>query len=172
VGVVGNLKHTELMNEMSWVESPIFYRPLPQEPRGSMIAVRVRGDMGSMAAEMRNRLAAFDPGIPVAEIEPLTSRLSKILAYPRFRAMMFAFFALSALLLSAVGLHGVLSQFVAQRTPELGIRRAVGAQTYHVLLLIARQGGLSVIAGLVAGVAMINFATPVLSTLLYAIPPP
>jgi len=168
VGVVGNLKHTELMNEMAWVESPIFYRPLAQEPRQSVqIAVRARGDASAVAGEIRKRLAALDAGIPVGPVEPLSSRLSKILAYPRFRAMILAFFALDALLLSAVGLHGVLSQFVAQRTPELGVRRAVGAQTHHLLLLIARQGGLPVIAGLGVGIVLMLFGSRLLGNLLY-----
>ena len=170
VGVAGNLKHTELMNEMSWVESPILYRPLAQEPRGSMqIAVRCRGEMAPVAAEIRKRLSAFNAAVPVAEVEPLASRLSKILAYPRFRAMMLASFALGALLLSAVGLHGVLSQFVAQRTPELGVRRAVGAQNHHLVALIARQGGIPVLAGLAAGMAVTNFGSRVLASLLYGV---
>ncbi len=68
--------------------------------------------------------------------------------------MVLAFFALSAMILSAVGLHGVLSQLVAQRIPEFGIRRAVGAQTRDLICLIARQGGVAVVAGLAAGVCL------------------
>ena len=172
VGVVGNLKHTTLMNEMSWVATPIFYRPLAQEPRQSMgIVMRTAGDEGSVVQEMQRQIAAVDPSIPVNEVETLTARLSKPLAYPRFRAMVLGFFALSALLLAAVGLHGLLSHLVAQRIPEFGLRRAVGAQTHDLLLLVARQGGRPVLAGLAAGVCLTLAFSRLLGNLLYGIQP-
>jgi putative ABC transport system permease protein len=165
VGVVGNLKHTQLMNEMSWVETPIFYRPLAQEPRSSMqVAVR-----GGDSREIESAIEAVGPAIPVNEVETLTARLSKTLAYPRFRATVLGFFALGALLLSAVGLHGVLSQLVAQRTPEFGVRRAVGAQTRDLILLVAKQGGVPVLAGLAAGILATIAFSRVLTGLLYGI---
>jgi MacB-like periplasmic core domain len=170
VGVVENVKHSQLMNEMSWVESPIFYRPLAQEPRPSIqVAVRAHGDMGSMAREIQKQIAALDPSIPIHEAEPLTSRVAKLLAYPRFRATVLTFFAVGALILSAIGLHGVLSQFVAQRIPEFGVRRAVGAQTHDLLLLIARQCGIPVLAGVAAGVVLTVAFSGVLAHLLYGI---
>jgi putative ABC transport system permease protein len=169
VGVVGNLKHTELMNEMSWVETPILYRPFTQEPRESMqIAMRASSDA---AQEMQRQIAALDPSIPVNDVETLQSRVAKTLAYPRFRAMVLAFFALGALLLSAVGLHGVLSQLVVQRTPEFGVRKAVGARTHHLLFLIARQGGLPVVAGLAVGLGLTLASSRLLTNLLYGIQP-
>jgi putative ABC transport system permease protein len=167
VGVVGNLKHTELMNEMTWVETPILYRPLTQEPRESMQII-VRSLDGR---EIQRQVAALDPSIPINDVESLQSRVAKTLAYPRFRAMVLAFFALGALLLSAVGLHGVLSQLVVQRTPEFGVRKAVGARTNHLLLLIARQGGLSVLAGLAVGLGLTLASGRILANLLYGIQP-
>ena len=172
VGVAGNLKHTELMNEMSWVETPILYRPLAQDPRGSVqLAVHARGAIGSLGQEIQRQIAAIDPAIPLNDVEGLTSRLGKALAYPRFRAMVLACFALSALILSAVGLHGVLSQLVAQRTPEIGFRRAVGAQTSDVLWLIARQGAVPVAAGLAVGAGITLAGSRLLAALLYGIQP-
>ncbi len=169
VGVVGNLKHTELMNEMAWVETPILYRPLAQEPRGSMqIIMRASVDT---ATEIQRQIAALDPSIPINDVESLQSRVAKTLAYPRFRAMVLVFFALGALLLSAVGLHGVLSQLVVQRTPEFGVRKAIGARTHHLLLLIARQGGLPVFAGLAVGLGLTLASGRILSNLLYGIQP-
>ena len=105
VGVVGNLKHTQLMNEMAWVETPILYRPLAQEPRLSIqVAVRAAGDLGSMRQQIQRQIAAVDPLFPVGDVESLDARLAKTLAYPRFRAVVLAFFAFGALILSAVGL--------------------------------------------------------------------
>jgi putative ABC transport system permease protein len=169
IGVVGNLKHTELMNEMAWVESPILYRPMTQEPR-PFVQVAVRGPAATLA-EVQRQIAAIDPSIPTSDAGPLRSRLTKILAYPRFRAAVFGLFAFTTLLLSAVGLHGVLSQLVARRTAEFGLRRAVGAQTHDLLFLIARQGGAPVLAGLGAGVALTMVFRRVLGNLLYGIQP-
>jgi putative ABC transport system permease protein len=169
VGVVGNLKHTEFLNEMTWVESPILYRPLAQEPRPRIqVAVRAAPDVGK---QIPQQIAAMDPSLPVDDAETLSSRLSKKLAYPRFRATVLAFFALSALILSAVGLQGVLSQLVAQRIPEFGVRKAIGAQTHDLLFLIARQGGFPVLAGLAAGIGFTLAFSRVLSNLLFGIQP-
>ena len=167
VGVVGNLKHTELMNEMAWVESPIFYRPFTQDPRPVLeLASRTAGP-----EEIRKQIAALDPAVPLAEVESLHTRLARILAYPRFRATVLASFALGALLLAAVGLHGVLSHLVTQRVPEFGVRRAVGAQTRDLLWLVARQGGIPVLAGLALGIGATLAFSRVLSNLLYGIQP-
>jgi putative ABC transport system permease protein len=172
VGVVGNLKHTQLMNEMSWVETPIFYRPLAQEPRPSMqIAMRVAAGAGLIEREIPRQIASVDPSIPINVVETLTSRLAGTLAYSRFRAVVLAFFAAAALMLSAVGLHGLLSQLVAQRMGEFGVRKAVGAQTHDLILLVARQGGIPVVAGLGTGVVLTLAFSRVLANLLYGIQP-
>jgi putative ABC transport system permease protein len=170
VGVVGDLKHTQLMNEMTWVETPILYRPLAQEPRpGMQIAIRVAP--GAITPPIRDQILALDPAIPISDPEPLEAALSKTLAYPRFRAAILGLFASFALLLSTVGLHGVLSQLVSQRTAEFGLRRAVGAQTYQLMMLVARQGGVPVVAGLATGLVATLELRRVLANLLYGIEP-
>ncbi len=173
VGVVGNLKHSELMNEMKWVETPILYRPLTQEPRASIqIAARAAGGgTASAGRAIQQAIAAADSGVPVNDPEDLTSRVAAVLAYPRFRASVLSLFAIGALLLAAVGLHGVISQLVTQRTPEFGVRRAVGAQTRDLLWLVARQGGAPVLAGLTCGVLFGLAFERVLAGLLYGVRP-
>ena len=167
-GVVGNLKHTELMNEMKWVETPILYRPLAQEPRRSVLVVGLghAANPGSFS-----RRSPHSTSLPLVEWETVQSRISVTLAYPRFRAAVLSLFAISALLLSAVGLHGVLSQLVSQRTAELGVRRAVGAQTVHLLALVARQGGIPVLAGLTIGLFGTLGFSRLLTSLLYGTSP-
>ncbi|MBI2687296.1 MAG: ABC transporter permease [Acidobacteria bacterium] len=167
VGIVGNTKHTEFMNETRWVETPILYRPMSQEPRPAMqLAVR-----GYSAQHIQAEIAAADSAIPIGEIEPLTVQLGQKLAYPRFRAVILGFFALSALLLSAVGLYGVVSQLVARRIPEFGVRKAIGAQTGHLLWLVFRQGGAPVVLGLAAGAAFVLASNRLLANLLYGMTP-
>jgi ABC-type antimicrobial peptide transport system permease subunit len=133
--------------------------------------VRAFGDPASLALEIPRQIAAVDPSIPITDAEALTSRLSKTLAYPRFRATVLVFFALGALLLSTVGLHGVLSQLVGERIPEFGVRKAVGARTHHLLLLVVRQGGVPVLAGLGVGIWLTLAFSRVLVNMLYGIQP-
>lgn len=171
VGVVGSVKTTRLMNEMSWEESPLLYRPLAQDPRSAMqLAVRATGG-GVLGSRIQDHIAALDSSIPLTPVESLTNRLTKVLAYPRFRAMVLTFFALGALILSAVGLHGVLAQSVTQRMPEFGVRKAVGAQTRDLLSLVAAQGGLPVLAGIAAGIVATPAFARVLAHLLYGVEP-
>ena len=172
VGVAGNLKHPELMNEMAWDETPEIYRPLAQDTRpGMALVVRARPSAPPLAHQIQEQLSALDPSVPVNAVEPVTADIATILAYPRFRAVVLSFFAVTALLLSAVGLHGVLSQLVARRTPEFGIRKAVGAQTGDLALLVMRQGGIPVVIGLGGGLAATLAFTRLLTSLLYGIRP-
>jgi ABC-type antimicrobial peptide transport system permease subunit len=93
------------------------------------------------------------------------------LKYPEFRAAALSAFAFSAILLATVGLYGLLAQFVAQRTREIGIRMAVGADTRNIAILVAWKGGLPFMAGLVIGLAASLALTRYLSSLLYGITP-
>jgi predicted permease len=167
VGVVGNVKHPELMNEMSWVETPVLYRPILQDPRPA-INVVVRAEGGRHIPE---QISALDPSVPINDVEPVTAEISKVLAYPRFRALVLSFFAITALILSAVGLYGVLSQLVSQRTSEFGVRKAVGAQERDLVLLVVRQGVLPVVIGLFCGAVSTIALGRLLTKLLYGIQP-
>jgi putative ABC transport system permease protein len=101
----------------------------------------------------------------------MPERLALLLAYPRFRAALLAVFAGFALLLAAIGLHGVLQQFVGQRTHEIGVRMAIGARRADIARLVARQGGLPVVAGLALGLACATGLGRYLSSLLYDVAP-
>jgi len=171
VGVVGNLKHSELMNEMRWAETPILYRPLLQEPRPAIGIAFKTFTTALSHRDIEYAVNSLDVEVPVAEMETLSTRVSKLMAYPNFRAVVLSFFATSALLLSAVGLHGVLMQIVARRTPEFAIRRSVGAQANDVIQLVLRQAGLPVLAGLCAGFVCTFAFSRVISNLLYGIEP-
>jgi putative ABC transport system permease protein len=170
VGVVGDLKHTELMNEMGWAETPILYQPVSQTaPQGFEIAIRARAVGPAFEHRIQEQIAALDASVPINPVEPVNADISKTLAYPRFRAMVLGFFSLTALLLSAVGLNGVLSQIVAQRIPEFGIRKAMGAQQRDLLLLVARQGGIPVALGMAGGIGCALLFSWLLRALLYGV---
>jgi putative ABC transport system permease protein len=163
VGVVEDQKHTELMHEMSWLGTPMVYRPYLQEPDVHLSVVTRAAD----SSHVPRQIAAIDRNVPVSEAEKMETRLAVTSAFARFRAALVGAFAVTAILLAAIGLHGVLAQFVSQRTPEFGVRMAIGAQTLDVFLLVAKQGGGPVAAGLLAGLAAALGLKRVIANLLY-----
>ncbi len=172
VGVAADVRHPELMNEMNWVASPVVYRPLSQALRGGVeVAVRAKAGAPPMEPRIQDTIAAMDARVPINEVTAVASEIGTILAYPRFRAAVVAFFAMAALILAAVGLHGVLSQIVAQRRAEFGIRKAVGAQARDLLVLVARKGAAPVAGGIGLGAAGTLAFGRVLAGLLYGAKP-
>ena len=150
VGVVGDSKHMDW--DVRWVASPTVFRPLAQDPTADgAIGVRSEGNLTGLPQAISEQLKSVDRLIPDYAIETLDSRLEKMRAYPRFRAFIVSLFALTALTIAAVGLHGTLTQFVSRRVPEFGLRRAIGAGTANLFWLVARHGGVPVVGGLVAG---------------------
>jgi len=170
VGVAGDLKHGELYDEMALVATPMLYRPILQvAPQRFEIAIRAPAPGPSFESRIQEQIAALDASVPINPVKPVRTEISKTLAYPRFRAVVLGFFSLTALLLSAVGLNGVLSQVVAQRNSEFGIRKAMGAQQSDLLLLVARQGGIPVLLGMIGGIGCALGIGRVLRSLLYGI---
>ncbi len=173
VGVAANEKESNFFHEMSWREIPLVFRPVDQEaPAGLALvihsAVKNPAELGPI---VQRQIAALDPTVPVSDVETLGLRISRILAYPRFRAALLGTFAGFALLLASVGLYGVLAQLVAQRTQEIGVRMALGAQRRDVLGLIVRQGTLLAVGGIGAGLVVSWLLTQLLVSLLYGVKP-
>lgn len=163
VGVCADERHSTLLDEMRWSESPTIYRPLAQEASASMsLVVRSPRNVGLRAA-----IAYIDPKAPLPAAETMRQRLSKILAYPQFRAVLMSAFAICAVLLAAVGLYGVLAQFVAHRTREFGVRMAIGARVRDIVLMVAWQGGVPVLSGVVLGVVGALATGRLLRSLVY-----
>jgi putative ABC transport system permease protein len=170
VGVVADEKHFSHVQEMSWDSSPLIYRPLSEDPPTQVnVMVRGAGEAGRIGETVRSQIASIDPNVPVFDIETLDHFLTRFTAYPEFRAVLLGGFAGLALLLSAVGLYGVLSQLVEQRTQEIGVRVALGAQQSQVLKLVLRSGmvltGLGICLGLLASGGLTRF----LASLLYGV---
>lgn len=172
VGVAGTVKGVTVLEEMKWVDGLTAYRPLAQNPQNRItIVARAKGDPAAIGRAIQQAIAATDGNAPVNEPETMRDRLGAYLTYPRFRAIVLGAFAGLALLLAAIGLYGVLAQFVTQRTPEIGVRMAMGAQARDVLYLVAKQGARPVIAGLIAGLVGAVALTRYVSSLLYGVRP-
>lgn len=173
VGVVGNEKRTTPFREMAWVDFPVIYHPFRQNPLSSVnIIVRASTNgAAALASSIQRKIAAIDPDIPVEEIQTVNDVEAKASAYPRFRAKLLGAFAAFALILAIVGLFGVLSHLVAQRTHEIGVRMALGAEKRAVLRMILQEGLLLTAGGIVLGIAVAWMLGRYLSALLYGIRP-
>lgn len=124
-----------------------------------------------MAGPLRAALAAEDRDIPLYGVETLRDAASRAAAQPRFRALLLACFAGMALLLSAIGLYGVLSYMVAQRSTEIGVRMALGAQRADVLRMIVRRGIGLAAAGIAVGLVAAVLLTRLMAGMLYGVEP-
>ena len=133
------------------------------------VAVRSAADPGQVSAVLRSELAALDPNLAWIDIAPLQTTLDRSVAQPRFRTTLIGVFAALALLLSAIGVYGLMSHSVSQRAREFGIRMALGARPAQVLLPVLREGVGIVLVGVAIGVAGGLAATRVLSGFLFGV---
>jgi ABC-type antimicrobial peptide transport system permease subunit len=165
VGVVGNTTGVSLTESMV----SEYYVPYSQATiDGTPFAIRVTGDPAAYIESVRSAVAQLDPTLPVFNARPYTDSLARGTAQQRFQTLLLSGFAIIALVLSAIGLYGVLSYMVAQRTLELGLRIALGAQRGNILELILRRGLLLSVAGLAIGLAASALLTRFLAKLLFA----
>jgi putative ABC transport system permease protein len=166
IGVVANEKGSRNYHQIGWIERAQVLKPLSQDPPGSVSLV-VHGS----GSDLRHAIMEIDSGVAIGDVGTMQGRLGKLLAYPRFRAILLGAFAGFALLLAAIGLYGVLRQFVSQRTQEIGVRMAVGARPSDVLRFIVLQAAGPVTAGVVAGMLGAAGSGRYLGSLLYGVRP-
>jgi putative ABC transport system permease protein len=144
------------------------YTPLPQRPWPSMVfAVKTSGDPMRILPAVRGALAAVDRDQPITQIQTLDSNLSDSVAQERLSALLLGIFAAVALILASVGIYGVTSYTVAQRTQEIGIRIALGAETRDVLMLVLKYGARLAMIGVVVGIAAAVALTRLMQNLLF-----
>ena len=148
------------------------YYPMRQLPRGGMaIVARTDGDPNALQAVLRSAVAGVDKDQPISFFRTMDTNIAQSLGVQRVVASLTAIFASVALVLAAVGLYSVLAYAVAQRTSEIGIRMALGAQPGQVVALIMRSGMKLVAIGLVAGLAAAAGAARLIQTLLFNVQP-
>ncbi|HJQ25166.1 MAG TPA: ABC transporter permease [Blastocatellia bacterium] len=162
IGVVDDVRHRSLATDAY----PMMYLPMLDTPWTNLV-IRTAGEPTSLAAAVRQEVGKLDPQQPVAAIKPMAQWLSESVAQPRFRTLLLGVFAGIALLLSVLGIYGVMSYVVAQRTREVGIRMALGAGRLAVLRLVIGQGMRLALTGVVLGLAAAYGLTRLLASLLF-----
>jgi putative ABC transport system permease protein len=166
VGVVGDHKHLGLDTDVE----PVAYWPHPELVYpGMTIVLRTKADAGAVAPAAREVIRALDPQQPIGEISTMESLLSISVARSRFIASLLSVFSIIALVMAAVGIYGVMSFSVLQRTHEIGVRMALGAQRLDVLKLVVMKGVVLALIGVVVGLAASFALTRLISTLLFEV---
>jgi putative ABC transport system permease protein len=166
VGVIGSVRHVKLDTEAR----PEIYAPHTQAPQPTMtIVVRTTSDPLSLVNAMRGQVAAVDKDQPVYDVKTMDQYLAESVAQPRFRTMLLAVFAVVALILATIGIYGVISHSVSQRTHELGIRIALGAQPRDLFKLVVGQGMLLAAEGIAIGLIASIYLTRIMSGLLFGV---
>lgn len=168
IGVVGETK-ASLDNE----PGEQMYVPYAQDASwGSMsFVIRTSGDPTNAAAAVRNEIRSFDKGAPVFNVRPMNEVLATSVAPRRTPMLLLTAFAGAALLLAMIGIYGVTAYYVTQRTQEIGIRMALGAQMSDVLKLVLKGGMALALFGIVAGLAGAFAVTRWMTTLLFGVKP-
>jgi putative ABC transport system permease protein len=170
VGVVGDIKHFGL----DLPEEPALYTPYTQiDPwkRWTTVVARTQSDPNAMVQAVKQQIWKVDSQLPVTKLKTMDDVSAASFAARRFNMLLLAIFAGLALVLAAVGIYGVMSYAVTQRTQEIGIRMALGARATDVLKLIIRNGMALTLLGVVIGVGGASALTRLLATLLFGVTP-
>jgi predicted permease len=166
VGVVGDVRDVALSQE----PGPMMYVPFAQAPLyGGEVVVRSSLSTSSLAAAIRQAVHSIDKDLPVTDVASFRDALGQSISRERFRTFLLGSFSAIALVLAAVGIFGVISYSASQRTHEIGIRMALGAQRRDVLHLILGQGAKLALLGLGIGVVLAFLLTPFIVSLLYGV---
>ena len=179
VGVVGDVREYNIRSDSaSWIDGVVYAPYGAHAIRGSgadappaemTLVIETSAEQVQIANELKNTVASLNHDVPVSQIGPLKNWVAEAMAEPRSISGLFAVFGGLALLLGAVGIYGVISYSVAQRTREIGIRMALGARRQEVLLLVVGQGAKLVLAGVAIGIVGGLMLTRLMSGLLYGV---
>jgi len=166
VGVVGNLKYLGLTVDTD----PAYYMPFAQSyGRRMFLSVRSGADAAPLAEALRRAIQSIDPGVTLAQLATMEGALALSVSQPRFDTLLLGLFAGIALLLASVGIYGLMAYSVAQRTQEIGVRMALGAERLDVVRMVVRQGASLAGVGILLGLCGAFFLTRLLASMLFGI---
>jgi putative ABC transport system permease protein len=176
IGVAGNTASV-FFNTLEWQMNPIVYVPAAQgfstmanpERRTFGLSVHVRSSRPLSLAEIRRAAATVEPRVAVTAMESAETAVANATQQPRFRMTLLAWFSIASLLLTAVGVYGVVAQSVARRAREIGIRVALGARALPVVGMIARRALTTAVVGALAGCAAALGLAGALKSVLYGV---
>ena len=169
VGVAADARYADVTQP----SPPFVYRALAQRPRMAppmtIMHFRSSGDPAAVAGVVRRELQALAPSVPFVRVVPMMDLIAPQLAPWRTGTLMFSLFGVLGLALAAIGLYGVISFLVAQRTREMGVRIALGARRADVLTLVLAQGGRLIVTGIVIGAAVAMASTRLFGSMMYGV---
>jgi putative ABC transport system permease protein len=174
VGIVADVRHngiTDVVKEKFYVPHAQWHKSVGNAIRSMTLVVRAERDPLGLVAPIRQAIREMDATLPVANIRTMDDVVSATLSAPRFTGMLLGVFAGLALVLSAIGIYGVLSYVVSRRTREIGIRVAVGASRGQVLRLVLGSGLGLALGGIALGLAAAAGVSRLMTTLLHDVTP-
>jgi putative ABC transport system permease protein len=167
IGIVDHVQHNALDNRQR--KATLYWPYLQKSAQSMQVVLHTAGDPIALVNGIRQEVSSLDKDVPIFDVKTMDQRVAASLANRRFAAWLLAVFSFIALLLAAVGLYGVMAQSVLQRSREIGVRMALGAQSADVLRMILRQGAILVVGGLIAGTVAALGLTSLMKSLLFAV---
>jgi hypothetical protein len=167
--IVGVVSHIRTANLLETGEPQLYMPAFQLKHRSSFVTVRSGAPLPMVAAAVRKIIHQMNPDQPLAKIRPMQQLLDLALARQRFQLRLLSLFALTALVLAATGIYGIMSYSVQQRTREIGLRVALGAERIHVQSMILRNGIYYAVLGMLCGTLVFLLARKVMTSFLYNI---
>ncbi|MFN7995085.1 MAG: ABC transporter permease [Bryobacteraceae bacterium] len=167
VGIVGHVQHSALDNPFR--KGTLYWSYLQAPAQSMQFVVRTAVNPLTLTTAAQSEVSEMDKNVPIFDVRTMDQRIAASLSNRRFAAYLLAVFSAIAMLLAAVGLYGVMAQSVVQRSREIGVRMALGAQSGDVLGMVLRQGTRLVIYGLCAGLVAALFLTSLMKSLLFGV---
>jgi len=174
VGIVADVRHngiTGVVKEKFYIPHTQWHKSTGSPIRAMTLVMKSNGDAIRLVGPVRQEIRRLDPNLPVADVRAMEDVVGATLSTPRFTGMLLLVFAMLALLLSAIGIYGVLSYVVSRRTREIGIRVAIGAGRMQVLRMVLGQGITLTLTGVVIGIGVSIWAASLMSGLLHGVKP-